>query len=272
MIKGFNGLIVVCILLLFGSSSAYSQQFKAQAFRVNESTLLSQLVLLKAANQSMSATDLAAASDALLTKTGLPFEIFFDAITCDNLKKARDAAKDPTAPLSLSTTLQSIDADRAGLILPFPKFMNQDCGSCGISLPILQITNTDFITLVQGRNIKFGLPSNFITDEIALVDSKDPTVVKRKWRIPFRAVPIGISYDETVLYLDFSQPELKDLSLFAFSEGVFQIGTRFEAENGGLGKPVGPQTDAAASGWKMIRFDRWSKSYVLKYRPRCSSS
>jgi hypothetical protein len=98
------------------------------------------------------------------------------------------------------------------------------------------------------------------------MDPKDPTAVKRKWLIPFRAKPIGVTFDENVLYLAFNDPELKDLSFLVFGEGTFEISTRKDAEEGGVGKVI----ETGASPAKQIRFDRWKNTYLVNFKSVCS--
>jgi hypothetical protein len=126
-----------------------------------------------------------------------------------------------------------VDGDAASLALPEARF--SDCGRCYMLMPLLQITSADFVTVVLGQNIRFHLPSNFESSEVVLVDSKDKSTIRRKWRVPSKMEPVGVSYDENVLYLAFNEPELSDLSLQIFGEGTFQIGTRAEADEGGKG-------------------------------------
>jgi hypothetical protein len=172
------------------------------------------------------------------------------------------AQKDPSMPMRISGKLNSVDADGASLALPEPHFASKACGDCFIKLPVLEITDKTFVTIISGRNIKFHLPPNFYANEVRLVDTADASKTKQKWRIPFRSTPIGISFDENVLYLGFDEPELNDLSLLVFGEGVFQIGTRAEAEDGGKGK-----SDPVS---QTLKFDRWQKTFVVTYTPKCS--
>ena len=94
-------------------------------------------------------------------------------------------------------------------------------------------------------------------------------MIKRKWRLPFRTIPVGVSSDENVLYLGFDEPELAGLSLMIYSEGVFQFATRAEAELGGKGTPESPTPGGAAPQVKYIRFNRWGSTYIVRYPPPC---
>jgi len=260
--------LVSVLLIVVGSTQILAQKVEIAPFQVKPSTLIGQIKALRTANPKITAAELAKAADAFLEKNGLPFRLSFDAATCERIRKVRDQQKDPAAPLRLGATLKSVEADRAGLALPSPQSLS--CGDCFVELPVLAITDSDFVTIVNERNIKFVLPANFAADEVRLVDAKDESQVKRRWRIPFRSVPIGISFDENVLYLAFPDPDLSDLALMAFGEGVFQIGTRTEAEEGGKGKLLPAKNTPTPTDWQTIRFDRWKQTFILKYRESCT--
>jgi len=236
--------------------------------KIDQSTFAEQLKSLKAANPKMTPAEFVTKANELLDKNGVNFAISFDAATCDRIKKVKMAQKDPNAPLKLGATLKSVDADGASLSLPEPRFPSSADCNCFIELPLLQMTNVDFITILYGRNIKFQMPANFSTFEAFLLDAKDGKTIKRKWRIPFRGIPIGISFDENVLYLGFPDPELDDLSFAVFGEGVFQIATRSEAEDGGKGKLI--KTAAGPTEDSRMQFDRWQKSFIVSYKSPCS--
>ncbi|MGQ0541308.1 MAG: hypothetical protein ACT4O9_05575 [Blastocatellia bacterium] len=235
-----------------------------------KSTLIDQLKALKTANPKMTATEFAEKANVLLDANGIGFAISFDSTACERLKKVKEQLKDPNAPLKLGATLKSVDAEGASLALPEPLFASTECGGCYIELPLLQVTEKDFITMIAGRNIKFHLPSNFHVNEAFLLDAKDQTTMKKKWRIPFRSTPIGVSYDENVLYLGFFEQELFELSLMVFGEGVFQITTRADAENGGNGKLVEPPILIRSNPLtQAIRFDRWRNAYLIGFQRAC---
>ena len=166
---------------------------------------------------------------------------------------------------------EGVEADLAALALPEPLFASPECGGCYIELPILQVTDKDFITVIDGKNIRFHRPANFITNKAVLLDSMDQSTVKRTWHLPFRASPIGVSYDENVVYLGFEEAELADLSLMVFGEGLFQIGTRADAQNGGKRKLLDTSTTAGSNIMnRKIKFERWSNSYFVGFQNACS--
>lgn len=81
----------------------------------------------------------------------------------------------------------------------------------------------------------------------------------------------GLSYDENVVYLGFEQAELADLSLMVFGEGLFQIETRADVQNGGKGKLLDTSTTAGSNILnRKIRFERWSNSYFVGFQNPCS--
>lgn len=261
--------VLTISLSLFLSFSLFAQMAKLAPFEVGKSTLIEQIKAVKAANPKLTAAEFSAAANALLDKNGVTFAFSFDAATCERITKIKNERKDPSAPLRLGATLKSVDAEGAALALPEPVFASAECGGCYIELPTLQVTAKDFITVIGGRNIRFVLPANFSVNEAVLLDAKNEVLIKRKWRIPFRSTPIGVSHDENVLYFGFDEPELSDLSLMIFGEGVLQIGTRADAENGGKGKLIEEQKSDNLLGRK-IKFDRWGNSYLIGFQNACS--
>ena len=247
------------------SMLSFGQQVKLAALPVKPSTLIEQVKALKTADPKMTAADWAKAADAILQKDGINSMISFDAATCEKIKKVRDERKDPNAPMRLNATLKSVEAEAAALALPEPQFASDDCGGCYIEIPVLQITPTDFITRFGGQNIKFVLPANFTVNHVDLLDPKSPASVKR-FLVPFRATPIGVTFDQNVIYLGFDEPELHDLSLLVFDQGTFEIGIRKEAEEGGTGKII---DDPANPLTKQVKFDRWKNSYLIGYKAPC---
>lgn len=134
-----------------------------------------------------------------------------------------------------------------------------------MQLPVFEMTANSFITQLKGIKVQIVFPANFSTNMVGLV-SKDGTKSDRIWRVPFRSVPLGISFDQTVIYLGFSDPELSDLSIAVFDTGAFEICTRKEAEDGGPGKL---ETLKPITAEKHILFDRWDVRSRLVFKPKC---
>lgn len=259
-----NSLLSTIAVLLSLVGAVWAQKVTMSPLSITRSEFVEKLRALRKENPKLTASEFAVVANEMMEKDGLPFAISFEAATCQRLRTVKAQQKDPNAPLRLGATLKSVDADGAALALPEPRFSSQACGDCYVELPLLEVTEKDFITKLMGANIKFQLPSNFYTNEAVLFDADDANT-RRRWRIPFRSTPIGISYDENVLYLGFAEPDLAELALMMFGEGVFQIGTRAEAEEGGKGTVVAD----GDTGISRIKFNRWSKSYSIGFKKPC---
>jgi len=246
----------------------FGQQVKMSALPVTRSEFVDKLKKLKAGNLKATPEELVAAANELVEKDGIPFAISFDAGTCERIRKVKEQLKDPNAPLKLGATLKSVDADGAALSLPEPRFATKECGDCFVELPLLSVTDNDFITKVLGQNVRFHLPSNFFTNDILLL-SDDGKTVKRRWRVPFASVPIGVSYDENVVYLSFNEPELADLAIAVFGEGVFQIASRSEAEASGKASLLPESFTAGQNRLSVTKFQQWEKKFLIAYKPPC---
>jgi hypothetical protein len=261
----FASLIAASALMLL-DIAAFGQQAKIAPLPVRPSTFLNDFRTYVATNPKGSAVEKVEAANTILDKTGLDFVLFLDDATCQKVEEARRQSKDPLAPVHLSGTLRSVNADGANLALPDVQPASASCG-CHFAIPLLQFNNTEFITKILGRNIAFYVPRSVTPNFAFLVDPGDHALVKRRWAIPDRLTPIGVSFDENVLFLGFREPELGDLALAVFGEGVFQIVSREEAENGGKGVAI---KKSPTDERELISFDRWKKTFVVAFRPPCS--
>jgi hypothetical protein len=141
-----------------------------------------------------------------------------------------------------------------------------------VELPMLEATAQDFVTLVEGRNIKFFLPSNFTLNEAFLVDAKDLTTVKTRWKIPFRTTPLSVSDSGNILYLGFNEPELSDLVLMVYSEGVYQFGTKSDIDAEKKSAPMKDfPKDAANPNLSFIKFTSGDLNQVIKFSTPCAN-
>lgn len=264
--------LILKLLFIFCCVLFWADQISAQArilpFGIKESSLITEIRALRTANPKITDSELAKAANDLFQTSGISFKVYFDAANCKKIRDFKQSQKDPNAPVKLGAQFQSFGADKVSLALPQPILTTVDCGDCYIELPILEITDADFVTPIQGHNIKFQLPPNFTVNKAFLLDNKDPSHIIKSWRIPYRTMPIGVSYDQSVLYVGFENPELSALSVAVFDSGAFEVTTRAEAEDGGLGKLV--KTDKPSeSGGQIVRFDRWKTTYLINYKPPC---
>lgn len=259
---------LLALLYFVSAANCAGQLVDMMPFGVKESALIDQIKLLRSSNPKVTEAELAKAANDLLAKHGVAYKIYFDAATCQKIRAVKQSQKDPRAPVKLGVSLQSAGAEKAALALPQPILTTPECGDCYVELPVLEMTASDFVTLIQGHNIKFAIPQNFEVNKIYLLDNNDPKKTIRTWRVPFRALPIGVTEDQNVIYLGFEHPELAALSLAVFESGVFEITTRTEAEEGGAGKPD-KTTRPADAARQIVRFDRWKNTYLLSYKPAC---
>lgn len=253
-------------------NESYAQQVSIKPFSVNQSNLIGELKNLKTANPNISADDFLKSANSLLEKQGLNFVVGLDAATCQKIEQIKKTQKTPGAPLNLRATLKSPLGDAAALSLPEADFSKSECFSCFINLAFLEVTDKDFVTIVQDRNVKFFLPANFLVNQAALVDEKDLTTVLKKWRIPFGAAPISVSDDGNILYLGFEEPELKDLTLAAFSEGVYQFHAKKTLDTAKkrtiLDKP--PSANAAPNV-SFIKFESSETKQIVRTPVKCQN-
>jgi len=250
------------IALVLLSCGVLAQDFKALPFGITESNFIEQIRELKAKDPKITPETLAATANEFFKTNGFSFTVFLGATEC---AKIQALAKDPKAKPALSGAFQSVGGEKVRLNLPPVAFGSEACGGCSVQFPVFEITQSYFVTKVNGINVKVVFPSNFSTNLIGLA-SDDGTKINKLWRVPFRSTPIGISYDQTVVYLGFDDPELSALSIAVFDSGGFEISTRKEAEDGGAGK-LEPRKQGSPD--QIILFDRWELKSRLIFNPKC---
>lgn len=265
-----NNYLFFLAVLIFVSNNL-AQQARINPFAVQSSGLVGELKSFKIANPQVSAEDFMKTANTLLETKGLNFAIAFDAATCQKIKQAKNNLKDPNTPLNLRTAIKSISGEAASLALPEPLFGEAECFTCYIYLPILQIADGNFVTIIDNKNVGFSLPANFTFNEVTLL-GEDSLTVKRKWRIPTRLKPVSVSDDGKLLYLEFFEPELRDLVLLAFSEGVYQFDLRknLDAEVKSETLESVPK-NADTANFSLIKFTREGKSQTIKFPTYCQN-
>lgn len=264
--------IPALVFLLMCAASVFAQKVDINPLTVNKTNIIDDLKKIKTANPKIAPEEFVVVANALLEKKGMPFVFAFDAATCLKIEQAKKARKDQNAPLNLRTALKSVAGEAASLLLPEPGFDRSECAPCYVALPILELTDKDFITLVEGANIKFHLPANFKASEAALVDEKDLKIVATKWKLPFRTVPLSISDKGDIVYVGFSEAELSDLVLLVYADGNFQFDARknLDASKKGALLKEHPK-DAANPQLAYIRFtsDDGGGSQTIRFSARC---
>lgn len=263
-------------LLLFTVILTTAAAFKAQQVRLNpfvvkSSTLIEDLKAAKNANPKMTADEFVKTANSLLETKGLNFTFAFDAATCQKIGQMKASRKDQSAPLNLRTAIKSITGEAAALQLPEPGFGKAPCFACYISMPVLEIGAQQFVTIIDNKNVGFFMPANFSFNEVSLVDNADLTTVRQQWKIPTRLKPVSISDDGKILYLEFAEPELKDLVLIAFSEGVYQFAARRDLDSEIKTEAVknAPKT-GENSNQAFLKFVKEGKAQTLKFQTECA--
>lgn len=255
------------------SAAANAQQVTVKPFSVVQSNLINDLKTAKTANPKMTTEEFVKTANLLLEKQGMNFVVAFDANTCLKISQAIAGLKDKTAPLNLRTALKSPVGENANLLLPEVNFSKNECVPCFVQLPIMEATAKDFVTQAEGKNIKFFLPSNFILNEALLVDEKDLTTVKMRWKIPFRTTPLSVSDSGNILYLGLPDPELKDLALMAYgSEGLYQFCAKSEIDadkKGALLKDF--PKNANNPNLAFIKFTGGETNQIIKFSTACEN-
>lgn len=263
--------VLLLILISCVVSASYAQKVTFKPFSINQSNLITELKTLKASNPNISADELIKNANSLLEKQGLNFVVGLDPATCQKIEQLKKAQKQD-APLNLRATLKSPLGESATLSLPEAEFSKSECFSCFMNLSFMEITDKDFVTSVEGSNLKFFLPGNFLVNEAALIDEKDLMTVKKKWRMPIGAAPISVSNDGNILYLGFDEPELKDLTLAAFGEGVYQFHARKDLDAGKKQTLMDkPQNISGSPNVSFIKFESAEMKQIVRTPTKCSN-
>lgn len=191
-------------------------------FDVDETDTIAELKAIKAAKPKMTVEEFAQAANELIAQKGIGFEVGFDENTCQKILQIKNSRQNDE-PLRVSGKLNSPIGQSGNLRLPAVHFRADSYFSCEMKLPVVEITEKNFVIVLQGKNLQFNLPNNFRFHRVEAVDAKDLLTVKKRWQIPFSTAPISISGDGNILYLGFTDQDLSDLTLLAFAEGVYQF-------------------------------------------------
>ena len=256
----------VILLMMVTGDSALSQTAVLKPFTVDTSPLTIELRALKTSKPNMTPDEFVSAANELLEKDGLGFTFYFDPTTCDKIEKAFVGKKPGDASPVIKASLNSVGGEKASIILPPPD--PASCAPCSVTLPMLQVTQADFITKISDRNIKFFMPPEFATDQIQLLDVNDTTKVKQTWRVPLKSTPLGILYDENAIYLTVPTADLTELSLLVFDDGTFQFATRKEAES--VGKVISfdsSKTNDPTHSY--LQFQNRDKKQLVRFPKAC---
>lgn len=254
----------LCGLSVLLVAGVCGQQVTIDAFKVNPSDLIPELVQLKNENPDLKPDEFAKKANELMQVSGFPFTFSFGDATCDAIARSLKSSKLPPDEQTLTIKLQPLTGPVTSLSIPPADFTTDECAKCSVTLPILEATDKTFITIVMGRHIGFQAPRGLDLSKLFLISGQDQQHVEREWRIPFRTKPIGISFDGRIIYIPFKEKELADLALGVFSEGAFEIVPRSEA--GAAGK----QKESSA-GYSYVEFAGTERKFLVRYMADCTN-
>lgn len=226
----FKYLVALCITAFFVIGEAltvFGQQVKIEAFSIERSDLIEQLKQKKKDSPKVVASDLADYANDLLAKTGLNFEFGLSPEICKAIadKKARTKAQQNPA---FGITARFNQERGEPVAIKFSDIATDidACGTCAVEMPVITISDKDFVTIIQGLNIKLQLSPDISLEKVELIDNQNLKNVVRSWQMPFQTTPIGVSEDKTILYLELPIAELSDLALQIYGTGAIQFAAK----------------------------------------------
>ncbi len=271
--KQLNNIFIVLFLLIITQNYLiWGQGAKINPFQIKPSSILEDVKTAKANNPTQTVEDLVKLANESLQLNGFNYVFGFDTATCQKIEQVKSNQKDKSAPLNLRGTFNSVDGEKANLILPEANFTKTQCLPCYMQIPVFEVTANDFVTSVMQRNIKFYFPANFVVHEMQSVDNKDLTTVVKRWKVPFRTNPLSISDDGNVIYLGFDETELNDLVLMVFSEGVLMFGAKKDLNSAKKVTMLKDfPTDANNPNLRFINFADENVSHTIKFNVACEN-
>jgi hypothetical protein len=266
MDRKFISLLHSCLLPALLALPIYAQ-FSLNPFTIETSPLMSELRAIKSTNPKMTADEFVEAANKALERTGVVFSFYLNHEMCEKIEKAFASRKPGEPAPVLKAALNSVGGDKASLILPPPD--RSSCAVCSVSLPVLQTTNADFVTIINGLNVKFYMPKEFLMDEVVLLDPADLTKATHSFRVPFRTKPLGVLYDENGVYMEMPDPSFSEITLLVFDEGTFQFATRKEAESNGKSAAFDPGKNGNAD-FSYLQFQLRGRKEIVRFRKPCN--
>lgn len=255
----FAALFIICAI------NSAEAQILINPFQITSSTTFEDILKYKSENPKITPQILSEKANELLQQKGLNFVLAFDENTCQKILDIKAKQKNKDQTVNLNATLKSVGAEDAKIKLPDVSFDQSECGRCFIKMPLFEFSGKDFITSVESRNIKFYAPANFLSNEVALLTEQNPPKIIRKWQVPFRTAPTGISADGKLLYLELPYAELSDLILIIYDEGGFQFYPRREVDLSAQSIELKTAVPNTAS----IKFTKNDKTQIVKYNSPC---
>ncbi|CAN5227854.1 hypothetical protein BH20ACI1_BH20ACI1_19720 [soil metagenome] len=265
----YKTFLFVSLFFIFPLNPIFGQ-ITINPFQVTPSTLFEDLLRFKSENPKISAEKLAEQANSLMQKKGLNFVFAFEQSVCQKITDAREKQKDKSQPVKLNAALKSVDAEAAKIVLPDVSFDKSECGRCFIQMPLFEFSGKDFVTSIEGRNIKFFTPSNFLFNEVVLVDGQNLSTIIRKWQVPFRTAPVSVSDDGKLLYLELPFSQLNELTLVVYDGGGFQFYAKNELDLTAKSSELKDiSKESISPNTAFIKLTKGEKTQILKYNTVC---
>lgn len=262
-------LLTFMLFVAVAQSTAFGQQVTIKPFKVNPSTLIEEIKTLKTSNPKISTEELVKSANALLQTKGLNYSFALDAAVCRQVTELQMKQKTANSPITLNAKLSSFEGEKANITLPPIRF-GKDVNQCFSSLPLLEVTENDFITFIENRTVKFNKPQNFNFNEVVLVDSKTLKTNVRSWKVPFCTTPLSVSEDGKRLYLNLPVEELGEIILIAYDEGTIQFYAKKDVDLDA--KSIVPENlikSLNLPNISFVGFGTGEKQRVLKFANTC---
>lgn len=264
--KKFNRLTTVNILLLL--LLLFAQNFYGQAttgFAADYSDVFERLAEKKTANPKIKPDELAVFANNLLAQKGLNYEFELDQSVCNIVAERRKKLKPGQSDkIGGKFLLQPKTGNATNVFIP--NILSSPCGKCFATLPVVAADETEFVVLIQNRNVGFLRANGLFLNEVALLDNKDTNKIVRRWTIPFRSIPLGVSSDGMRLYLPLPSKNFDEIVLSIYENGVIEFVQRAEAELGE--KPS--EVKGSVAPFKLLSFGTDEKKRTLRYTESCT--
>jgi hypothetical protein len=258
-------ILVLALVPAFIPTAPAQKVRRTTSLFVNRSNIVSEVSHRAKQRPSLTAIELAAFGNELITRKGFDY----DFNVCDILTE-RDRANNSSANFVRTYQMTSTADEQLTFRFTIANLDESLCGECWTTVPSLQVTNKEMTLIAQGRQYRVRRPPSFHLDEVQLVDETLKKAL-RTWQLPFQAVPIGISPDGTKLYVDFySDYELEQLVLEVSENGPPQFRDRAVIKSDEGKNVENHPTDPDNAYLSFTSFRVGEKTYYIKFSGPCT--
>lgn len=259
--------ILTAIFNLVFLSSMLTVNFYGQAttgFTADYSDVFQLLAEKKSANPKIKSGELTRFANELLGQKGLNYEFELDPSVCRVVAERRKKLKSGESnKVGGKFLLKPKEGNPTNIFIP--DILVTPCGKCFATMPVVAADENEIIVLIQKRNVGFLREDGLVLNEIVLLDNKDTNKINRRWKTPFRTIPLGVSLDGKRLYLPLPNNNLDELALIVYENGVVEFVERGAAE---LNDEAIQSSHTAP--FKLASFGTDDKKRVLRYAENCN--